>query len=307
VGFLLSRRWLLFAIAVAALSYLAYALGQWQFDRQQDREERNALILANLDAAPVPVADVLAVDRPVARADEWRRIEARGTYVPEDTVVIRYRTRDGVAGVDLVTPLRTVEGPAVLVDRGWLQTDNRGIDALATPDPPPGQVTVTGWVRVDATGRSAEVADSSARAISSVEIAPTLDYPVYGGFVDLVSETPPPAEPLRLAAEPDLGEGPHFFYGLQWWFFAALAVFGFGYLAFDEARARRRGEDRGGLRRGWRPGGHDDPEPGESAPGAPDQRERSIPPSTGSMTPVTKDAAGESRKAAARPNSSGRP
>jgi cytochrome oxidase assembly protein ShyY1 len=38
---------------------------------------------------------------------------------------------------------------------------------------------------------------------------------------------------------PDLGEGPHFFYGLQWWFFAALAVFGFGYLTVDEVRRTR--------------------------------------------------------------------
>ena len=37
------------------------------------------------------------------------------------------------------------------------------------------------------------------------------------------------------------------------------------------------------------------------------QRARSIPPSTGSITPETKLAAGESRNAAARPNSSGRP
>ncbi len=35
---------------------------------------------------------------------------------------------------------------------------------------------------------------------------------------------------------PDLGNGPHFFYGLQWWFFGVLAVFGFFYLAYDERK-----------------------------------------------------------------------
>jgi hypothetical protein len=98
---------------------------------------------------------------------------------------------------------------------------------------------------------------------------------VYGGFVDVQRETPPPARTLAHAELPDLGNGPHFFYGLQWWFFGALAVFGFGYLAYDERRKL--------------------------------QRARSMPPSTGSMTPVTNPAAGDSRKAAARPNSSGRP
>ena len=37
------------------------------------------------------------------------------------------------------------------------------------------------------------------------------------------------------------------------------------------------------------------------------QSDRSMPPSTGSITPVTKDDAGLSRKAAAAANSSGRP
>ena len=61
---------------------------------------------------------------------------------------------------------------------------------------------------------------------------------MYGGFVELASETPGPAEPLTPAELPDLGEGPHFFYGLQWWFFGLLAVFGFCYLVYDEWRGR---------------------------------------------------------------------
>ena len=289
MGFLLSRRWVLFALTVGMLVWLAVELGQWQFDRQSDREARNAVTEVNLSAEPLPVGEVLAPGREVRAEDEWRRVEATGTYAEDDSVVIRYRTRDGASGIDVVTPLVTQEGPALLVDRGWLATDNRGLDTLDLPDPPAGEVTVVGWVRADATGSSTQVDNSSARAISSEAIGPTLDYPVYGGFVDLVSESPEPAEPLSLADPPDLGEGPHFFYGLQWWFFGALAIFGFGYLAYDERRMARSGADRR-RRRGGRA-----------------QSARSMPPSTGSITPVTNEAAGESTKAAARPNSSGRP
>ncbi|MDP9823097.1 cytochrome oxidase assembly protein ShyY1 [Nocardioides massiliensis] len=292
---LLSRRWVVFALVVALAVWVAYLLGQWQFDRQTQRESRNEITRINLAADPVPVGEVLAPGQPVDPEDEWRVVEARGTYAADDTIVIRYRTRNGAAGVDLVTPLVTTEGPALLVDRGWLETDSRPIeDRSILPQPPAGEVTVRAWVRVDATGRSAEVEDASARAISSEEIAPTLDYPVYGGFADLVEESPAAADPLELAPGPDLGEGPHFFYGLQWWFFAAMAIFGFGYLAFDEIRARRRGED---PRRGQR-----SQKRGQNT-GA--QRARSIPPSTGSIAPDTNDAAGESTKAATRPNSSG--
>ena len=67
-----------------------------------------------------------------------------------------------------------------------------------------------------------------------------LPYPLYRGFVDLAEESPEPATELQPTELPDdTSNGPHFFYGLQWWFFGALAIFGFFYLAWDEARQRR--------------------------------------------------------------------
>ena len=59
------------------------------------------------------------------------------------------------------------------------------------------------------------------------------------GFVDLRSESPEADQPLAPAELPELDNGPHFFYGLQWWFFGLLALFGFCYLVYDEARGGR--------------------------------------------------------------------
>ena len=278
--FLLSRRWIVFFLVVVVLAYATWWLGRWQFHRLEDRRHDNAVVERNEGAAAVPVDEVLAPGREVDPDDEWRVVTATGTYVAEETVVVRYRTRRGSSGVDVVVPLQTGDGPAVLVDRGWLATTNSGASPGDLPTPPPGEVTVTGWVRADATGSSARVDNASTRAISSEQIGPAIGRAVYGGFLDLRSEDPPPTEALQPAELPDLGEGPHFFYGLQWWFFGLLAVFGFLYLAYDE----------------WRGG-----------PAGRRQNVRSMPPSTGSMTPVTNDAAGESRNAAARPNSSGSP
>jgi cytochrome oxidase assembly protein ShyY1 len=251
--FLASRRWVLFALVVVALAYLAWLLGQWQFSRLEDRREQNATVERNEAASPAPVEAVLAPGRPVAEDDEWRLVTATGTYLPEETVIVRYRTRDGASGVDVVVPLLTADGTALLVDRGWLATDNRGGSDAEVPAPPAGQVEVTGWVRRDATGGSAEVSDRSTRAISSTLIGAALGRTVYGGFVDLRSEDPEPATPLAGHQPPDLGEGPHFFYGLQWWFFGLLAIGGFAYLVYDEWRgtaAGRRAGGRGGSGRG---------------------------------------------------------
>ncbi|MDQ3615576.1 MAG: SURF1 family protein [Actinomycetota bacterium] len=275
VGFLVSRRWVLFAIAVGMLAFLAFRLGEWQFHRLEDREDRNRITERNLAAAAMPIGQVLKPGQAVTAEQEWQPVTATGTYAEDESVIVRYQTRDGKSGVDVVTPLVTGSGIALLVNRGWLATDNVGTTRPEVPSAPAGKVTVVGWVRADATGDSAQVADRSTRAISSTEIAPTLSVPAYRGFVELRKETPSPQQPLTTAQAPDLSEGPHFFYGLQWWFFAVLALSGFGYLAWDERRKA--------------------------------QSARVIPPSTGTMAPDTNDAAGDSRNAAVRPNSSGRP
>jgi cytochrome oxidase assembly protein ShyY1 len=243
--FLFSRRWVLFAIAVALLAWVAWLLGEWQFHRLEDRKELNAIVARNTSAPTAPVSDVLEPDRPVPASQQWRVVTATGTYATDDTVIVRYRTREGASGSDVVVPLVTPQGPALLVDRGWLATDNSGAEPVDVPAPPSGEVTVTGWVRVDATGDSTVVSAGSTdtlstRAISSDRIGQAIDREVYDGFIDLKSEDPAPRTPLEPAELPELDNGPHFFYGLQWWFFGVLAIAGFGYLAFDEWRGRQR-------------------------------------------------------------------
>jgi cytochrome oxidase assembly protein ShyY1 len=179
----------------------------------------------------------------VSDTEEYTVVTATGTYDVADSLVVRYRTREGEPGVDVVVPLVTADGTALVVDRGWVATDDPHFDAADdAPAPPSGEVTITGWVRVDGEGSSTSVSDGGMRAISSKEIGDALDQRVYGGFVELHSEDPEPDDPLLAPEAPDLGEGPHFFYGLQWWFFGVLALGGFGYLAYDERKHGPRGQ-----------------------------------------------------------------
>ncbi|MFL6062501.1 MAG: SURF1 family protein [Marmoricola sp.] len=256
--FLFTRRWVLFALAVGLMAWGATALGQWQFHRLHDKKAENTLVAGNLDQPPVPIDLLLSPGKEPSGANEWRKVVAHGTWDDAHTIVLKYQTREGGPGVDVVTPLRTADGTGVLVDRGWLQTDNVGSQRPRLPAATRGPVTVIGWIRVDATGRAARVDDLATRAISSVEAAKAIGYPFYGGFLDLHTESPTPATTLGATELPDdTSNGPHFFYGLQWWFFAALAVFGFGYLAYDEYRmAQGRREDQVGSEGAEHPAVH---------------------------------------------------
>jgi cytochrome oxidase assembly protein ShyY1 len=314
--FLLTRRWLLFALVVVLLCYATWWLGEWQFHRLAERKDDNAVVRANEQRDPAPVADVLAPGRRVSADDEWRVVTATGTYDTDDTVVVRYQTRDGASGIDVVVPLLTADGTALLVNRGWMAADNQGAGPEDVPAPPGGPVSVEGYVRADGSGDSTAVSDHSTRAISSEQIGKALDQRVYGGFVELKSEDPPPAQPLESVELPELDNGPHFFYGLQWWFFGMLAIFGFGYLAWDEWRSRQRGEPSSRAevtaerrqRRATKNARKQAVRAAyQRAYEQERQRARSMPPSTGTMAPETNDEAGESRNAATRPNSSGSP
>jgi cytochrome oxidase assembly protein ShyY1 len=99
-------------------------------------------------------------------------------------------------------------------------------------------------VRQHASGSATTVSDGAARSISSDEIGATLPYPVYDGFVERTDESPSASPAPKPDDGPDLSSGPHFFYGVQWFFFALLALGFWGYFAYAEyqessARAAR--------------------------------------------------------------------
>jgi cytochrome oxidase assembly protein ShyY1 len=237
--FLLSGRWLGFAALVVVVVGICIRLGMWQFDRLDDRRADNERIETNLAAEPAPVDSVVSGGE-VPETDEWRRVTASGHYDADHQVLLTQQTRDVGPGVDVVTPLVLASGDAVLVDRGWLATDGPA-DRPDPPAPPAGSVSVTGWLRLDSDADDWATMpddDGSVRAVDSDRIAPTLPYAVVPGWIALVDQRPAADADLVAPEEPDLGDGPHFFYGLQWWFFAALAVVGYGWFAWVEAHPR---------------------------------------------------------------------
>ena len=240
--FLLDPRWLALAAAVLLLATACVRLGFWQLSQLHDRVAENSVIERNLSAAPVEVLTLSGPDDSVTGSEEWRPVIAAGRYDPAEQLLVRYQTNGGARGVDVLTPLVTEDGTAVLVDRGFLEAPSGTPDLADVPAPPAGEVTVTGWLREDSDAPSdaTTAADGTVRAISSAALAGELPYPLAAGWVQADAEDPPAAQPLTGPEQPELDSGPHFFYAMQWWFFALLAVAGYGYFAWDEAHPARR-------------------------------------------------------------------
>ena len=243
------RRWLGSALLAVLLAALCVRLGIWQLDRWHQRRAGNAVVTGNIARPPVPVDTLLAPRTPVDRRDQWRRVTATGRYDVAHQLLARDRSYDGRLGYQVLTPLVTARGTALLVDRGWVPFGAAATSAPDVPQPLAGEVTVTGRVRRSEPrgawgARSDRAPAGQVVRIDLVAIGRQAPYPLYGGWVELTAQRPP--NPTDLPAPlppPEVSDGPHLAYAVQWFLFAGIAIVGWGYLTWGEAHAPRRASD----------------------------------------------------------------
>jgi cytochrome oxidase assembly protein ShyY1 len=231
-------RWALLIVFVAVLGVVFVNLGEWQLDRLAQRRERNATTITNEQKPVRPYEQVFT--RPIIDADQWQRVEARGTFDAAHQFIVRYRSNGNLDGYEVVTPLRTASG-VVLVDRGFIQLQRGTQIPSAAPAPPAGGVTVVGHVRRSEKGRRAATTPvgNQMRLINSDAIAATLPYPIKSGYIGLLTVQPEQVGGFQPIQLPDLSEGPHFWYAVQWFMFTAVGVAGIVVFIRGDLRARR--------------------------------------------------------------------
>jgi cytochrome oxidase assembly protein ShyY1 len=231
-------RWALLIIFVGVLGIVFVNLGEWQLDRLAQRRERNATTIANEQKPIRPYEQVFT--HPIIDADQWQRVEARGTFDADHQFVARYRNSGDADGYEVVTPLHTATG-TVLVDRGFIALQHGAQIPSAGPPPPTGEVTVVGHVRRNEKGRRAAITpvNNQMRLINSDAIAATLPYPLASGYIGLLTIQPEQQGGFQPVKLPDLSEGPHFWYAVQWFMFTAVAVAGIVVFIRGDLRTRR--------------------------------------------------------------------
>lgn len=208
-----------------ALAALCVRLGFWQWHRMEDKKADQAQIERYLAADAVPIGDVLSRGDGVSEDEEWVRVRATGTFDTSRQVTVKFSTREGKAGADVVTPLVLADGSAVLVNRGWMETENTNARPTNIPPPPVDTVTIEGWVRPDnAAGDNAVVpVGGQVRAIASRGLQRHVGHELLPGYLNLQE---PRSTSLLPEPPPHVGHYLNFFYALQWWFFAGLALVG---------------------------------------------------------------------------------
>ena len=239
--FLMRPKWIGFTLGIVLLIVLMINLGFWQLRRLDQRREFNAAVEAHYDAAPQPLDSVLAPGTD-PKDVEWLPVTAVGTYRPEGTVHIVNRSQNGFAGDNIVVPLDLGDGRVVLVNRGFFSLDS-GSDV---PDPPAGEVEVIGRLRKSQTRTFGQLSDPSEGTIADAQrldiprLSQQIDGTVADMYIDAVETKPADSQLLEPVIKPDLSEGPHLSYAVQWFIFSICAAVGWVLAVRRSAATRRR-------------------------------------------------------------------
>ncbi|WP_431894607.1 SURF1 family cytochrome oxidase biogenesis protein [Nonomuraea sp. bgisy101] len=244
--FLLTPRWLALHVVVLLVIPAFVFLGQWQFGRYEERSSNSDVVTRNLEAKPVPIAELVRPGESVDESTRYRTVTVQGSYDPAHALLVRRRTQNSSLGFYVLTPLVTGQGQAVLVNRGWVKA---GATADALPEVPPapsGQVTVTGRLRPSETEESSGIRNRGALPsgqvllIDSDAIGKGVPYRLVGGYVSLTEQRPQTSPAPEPVPPPDVGAGGglNFAYGVQWWLFIGVAVGGWLLMIRREVKDR---------------------------------------------------------------------
>ena len=207
---------------------------QWQFARGSTQSQTNKIIAKNLELPTLALVDFDNLD-PVA--NQWRTVKITGNFSPANQELVRNRYYEGKFGFEVLTLFKSTEGENFWVDRGWVAA---GPNAATPPKVTPaieGNVEITARIRSENLSRQLQgsffvtrVETEKPKSITKLQGVDAKPY-----YLDLLPSEDGQINPLTNIDLPELSNGPHYAYAIQWLAFTALALIG-RILLFREAK-----------------------------------------------------------------------
>lgn len=240
-GFLRTPRWITLTLVVVLVIPSFIVLSRWQWSRYEERSTRNSAITTNESVGAQALATVVKPGDTIGPDREFRVVRVSGTYDQSGERYSRRQPLNGTNGFFVLTPLLTNDGRAVLINRGWTGATGNALSSPSVDPAPSGPVVIEGRLRSGDADRTQpdDVPVGQVVGVDSAAILAGTGRPLYPGYLELTAQAPAPDPLLAPIPGPDLGEGPHRSYALQWLLFIGIAIIGWGILVRNEAIRRR--------------------------------------------------------------------
>ena len=220
-----ARRWFTWIALASVFSVACWFLSQWQFARAAEVQKANAIVLANYDSKPVPLEELLYPNTSWNPQNEYKQVLVSGHYLVGKTYLIRNRPFQGNPGFLQLAAFQTDSENIIWVERGWLPTGNAqdNPDYVPLVDDVHRQLTLRlrpTEPKLDRGAPLGQLPSIDLIAASQGLESSTTYIQAYGR---LVIETPNLPRGQEMPA-PELGEGNHLSYAMQWILFALMAL-----------------------------------------------------------------------------------
>ena len=196
---------------------------QWQYHRGVDRHARNTLIIEQSLLPAVELGELTGnID-----SFEWRTISIQGVFDDKNQILLRNRYSEGVYGFEQLT-LFEFDQRKIWVDRGWIKAGSNATIPPQLQQTSDESVRITGRLRLDSSlpqGKFFAVANNAQRDLVS-QLDARKGIQTEDFYIDLISVSDTAMNPEVPVELPELSDGPHMAYALQWIFFAALVIYG---------------------------------------------------------------------------------
>ena len=212
------------AIALILIVICLYA-AQWQFGRGQTQSQTNGIITKNLELPALTMGQLANLD-PVA--NQWRVATITGKFSSTHQELVRNRYFEGKFGFEVLTLFTSKAGENFWVDRGWVAAGPNASTPPTVPKVASGEVEIRVRIRSENLSRQLQ---GSFFVTRSIEPKPSSIANIQGVsakpyYLDLLPNREGTVTPLTNIELPELTNGPHFAYALQWLAFAFLALIG---------------------------------------------------------------------------------
>ena len=158
-------------------------------------------------------------------------------------VLVRKKSLESNLGLWVVTPLQLADGTVVMINRGWTAAANSAVDSPVVADVPNGEVEVLGRIRTvqDRTKPApTDLPYGQVDRIIPLEIVDGTET-LSNAYVEMTASRPESkTSEIRTLPEPEVTEGAHRSYAMQWLFFEIMTVIGWGILVRNELKEQRK-------------------------------------------------------------------
>jgi len=238
-AFLLKPKWIGFHLLCLGAVVAMITLGLWQLRRLDEKQTFNSRVTEHTNAGVMQLDAALLE----GSADElsYRRVSTTGKYLPDPQFEVVNVTQGGTTGRNVVNALQLADGSLIIVNRGFVPT------GAPVPAPPFGEVQLLARLKEGQVARTGQPSDDGTQQLTEIRrvdlaaLGQQFDQPLAPMYLELLESAP--AEPNRVSpvAFPELSEGPHLSYAVQWAIFSISVAVGWVFAVRKSIRAHAGG------------------------------------------------------------------